>query len=369
MPKKGRLPDGISARVSKATGSVSYQVRVRRVGFPSFVKTFDRLDEAKAWKAATETKLNKGEQVATTRQARYKVADAVDDFKKHLQGSESQRRYAGRIKDDMGDVAVKNLTAEFVQNYVKFKSQQIVLPPKNRTVAQSEREKKTVYEGGTVRKYFYTLKAVCEWHAAFHKYPLITPWNIIKLPPEDNARERRLLPEEEQRLLAACLLTGKGRKNGEALTFLIRIALETAMRQGELLKMEWSEVNFENRSIRLPAKKTKTRKDRVVPMTTVCSALLQEYKEKHKKEGESRVFWMWECEVPSLASRFGRLTKEAGVENFRFHDLRHEATSRFFEKGQGLTDIQIASITGHSDLRMLKRYTHLRASDLADKLW
>ena len=61
-----------------------------------------------------------------------------------------------------------------------------------------------------------------------------------------------------------------------------------------------------------------------------------------------------------------RACKRAKIEDFRFHDLRHEATSRFFEKR--LNVMEVAAITGHKDLRMLQRYTHLRAEDLAVKL-
>ena len=61
-----------------------------------------------------------------------------------------------------------------------------------------------------------------------------------------------------------------------------------------------------------------------------------------------------------------RATRRAGIEDLRFHDLRHEATTRLFEKG--LNIMEVASITGHKDLRMLRRYTHLKAEDLPQKL-
>ncbi len=61
-----------------------------------------------------------------------------------------------------------------------------------------------------------------------------------------------------------------------------------------------------------------------------------------------------------------RAVRRAGIEDLRFHDLRHEATTRLFE--QGLNIMEVASITGHKDLRMLRRYTHLKAEDLAKKL-
>ena len=68
----------------------------------------------------------------------------------------------------------------------------------------------------------------------------------------------------------------------------------------------------------------------------------------------------------SITQAFDRCRQRAGIKNLRLHDLRHEATSRFFEKG--LNIIEVSSITGHKDLSMLKRYTHLRPEDLAKKL-
>ena len=68
----------------------------------------------------------------------------------------------------------------------------------------------------------------------------------------------------------------------------------------------------------------------------------------------------------ALKSSWRRACCRAGISDLRFHDLRHEATSRFFEKG--LNVMEVAAITVHKDLRMLQKYTHLRAGDLARKL-
>ena len=67
-----------------------------------------------------------------------------------------------------------------------------------------------------------------------------------------------------------------------------------------------------------------------------------------------------------ISQAFERVCKAAGIEGLTFHDLRHEATSRLFEKGLGL--MEVASITGHKTMQMLKRYTHLRAEDLVGRL-
>ena len=68
----------------------------------------------------------------------------------------------------------------------------------------------------------------------------------------------------------------------------------------------------------------------------------------------------------ALKQSFKRAVRRAGISGLRFHDLRHEATSRFFEKG--LNVMEVASVTGHKTLQMLKRYTHLSAGDLASRL-
>ncbi len=68
----------------------------------------------------------------------------------------------------------------------------------------------------------------------------------------------------------------------------------------------------------------------------------------------------------AIRRSFTRAIRRAGIEDLHFHDLRHEATIRLFEKG--LNIMEVASVTGHKDLRMLRRYTHLKAEDLARKL-
>jgi len=68
----------------------------------------------------------------------------------------------------------------------------------------------------------------------------------------------------------------------------------------------------------------------------------------------------------SLSQAFRRQCRRLDIQNLHFHDLRHEATSRFFEKG--LNPVEVATITGHKDTKMLMRYTHLRAEDLVNRL-
>jgi len=129
------------------------------------------------------------------------------------------------------------------------------------------------------------------------------------------------------------------------------------MRRGELLSIEWSDVDLDRRTIHL--ENTKNGSPRTVPLSTraleICTTI--------PRDISGRVFPIHKQAVRGL---WLRACKRANIENLHFHDLRHEATSRFFEKG--LNVMEVAAITGHKDLRMLQRHTHLRAEDLAKKL-
>ena len=134
------------------------------------------------------------------------------------------------------------------------------------------------------------------------------------------------------------------------------------MRQSELVGLEWERVNLPRRTIRLMEGATKNGHGRGVPLSRRAVEVLESITPEDERHG--RVFPDLTTEAVKRA--FIRTCKRAGIENFHFHDLRHEATSRLFEKG--LNVVEAASVTGHRDPRMLMRYTHLDASKLADKL-
>ncbi|CAJ0707574.1 site-specific integrase [Ralstonia mannitolilytica] len=147
------------------------------------------------------------------------------------------------------------------------------------------------------------------------------------------------------------------------------LALETGMRRGEMLGLRWWQVSFDGRAVQLTD--TKNGSPRGVALSLKAIAILKAVQQMAygstvaiNDPDERPVFP--DVTPNALKLAFKRMLERAGVENFHFHDLRHEATSRFFEKG--LSPVEVASITGHKDTRMLMRYTHLDASKLADKL-
>lgn len=195
------------------------------------------------------------------------------------------------------------------------------------------------------------------------------PVDLVRKPRVRNARDRRLLPGEEDGLLDAA------KAYGGDIGPIIRLALETAMRRGEIYAMKWAHVDREARVLRVP--ETKTGEPRKVPLSTKALEVLDSL--PRRIDG-----YVWGMRADSITQAFvrtvggARKTYEAECaerdekpdprlfRDLRFHDLRHEATSRLFEKG--LNPMQVAAITGHKTLQMLKRYTHLRAEDLVELL-
>lgn len=180
--------------------------------------------------------------------------------------------------------------------------------------------------------------------------PLQTsPLSAVRLPAQSKKRARRLHSEE----LDSLVRTGGACRNIYVIPAMI-LAVETGLRRGELLSVRWEDVDQSNRLLLVP--RTKNGHPRVVPLTLRALDELAQLKRCHPKS--ERVL---PISPNSLRLAWDRLIRRAGITDLHFHDLRHEAISRFFELG--LTVPEVASISGHRDIRMLLRYAH------ADRNW
>jgi integrase len=164
------------------------------------------------------------------------------------------------------------------------------------------------------------------------------PCRKVKKLRQDNRRTRYLTAGEEKRLIAA--LTGRR----AYLRPIVVLALNTGMRLGEILGLEWSNVDLNRRLIYVT--NTKSGKDRVIPMNQAASSSLE-----HVQRAGKRVF-----NVDSIKVAWAAALRDAKIEDFRFHDLRHTAATRLADAG---TDaFTIAAILGHGTIQMSARYTH-----------
>ena len=177
---------------------------------------------------------------------------------------------------------------------------------------------------------------------------------MVSFPKIARGRDRRLESGEEEQLLSSF---------GE-LRRIIILALETGMRRGEILNIKRSHIDFVRQTLLIPLTKTDT--PRTIPLSSKAIAVLREQLRGSEKVISIGVTTLFSYTARGLSGAFLRLSRRHKIENLHFHDLRHEATSRFFEKG--LNPVEVATITGHKDTRMLMRYTHLRAEDLVKRL-
>ena len=177
----------------------------------------------------------------------------------------------------------------------------------------------------------------------------------------------------------------KGARNPWLLP-LVRLALETAMRRGELLALQWENVDLKRRTAHLPD--TKNGDARTVPLSTTAVGILRALPSRPKAERgkpvERAAGPVFPTTAMALRKGFARAIERAQqdyladckaarrrpqpgfLSDVHFHDTRHEAASRLAEKLSNV--LELSAVTGHRDLRMLKRYYHPRAEDLAKKL-
>jgi len=177
----------------------------------------------------------------------------------------------------------------------------------------------------------------------------------------EGERSRRLEPGEEAAIRKVLV------SKHEALLF--DMALETAMRLSEMFTLRCDQIDLKQRTIFLH--RTKNGSRRQIPISSVLLKLLQA--EDLSREHLFNDWWKGDEAERKIVSKrlthlFARRFKKAKVVGFRWHDTRHEATSRLYERTR-LTDLQVASITGHKGFRMLQRYANLRGSTLADAMW
>lgn len=154
----------------------------------------------------------------------------------------------------------------------------------------------------------------------------LNPVRDVKMPANGKARDRQLRANpseaecEESRLIAAC----KKARNPYLLPF-VELALETAMRRSELLNPKWRFIDLTRRTAFFPV--TKNGEARAVPLS---NSAVETLKTLHKEE-EGTVFGR--LTRKALKRAFMRATQRVGLDDLHFHDLRHGATTRFFERG------------------------------------
>jgi len=200
----------------------------------------------------------------------------------------------------------------------------------------------------TVNRELAVIKHLFNLASKWHKFFGDNPVSQSGLLEVQNLVERILTPEEEQRLLNA---------SPKYLQGIITVALNTGMRQAEILGLSWEWIDRENNLITLPQTNTKAKKTRRIPISTVLRKLFRELK---LQAGKSKFVFPstngLDKHLTWLKHSFKTACKKAGIEKLRFHDLRHTTATRLVESGIPLH--AVAKLLGHSTVKVTERYSH-----------
>lgn len=316
-----------------------WRVRIRRSGAPEQTRTFNSKKLALQWARSVENGIDQGLIVDRRVSERTSLGEILERYRREVTPAkrgarDEDLRLRAMARRPLARITMAALTSSRLAAY--------------------RDERLRVVCGATVNREFNILShaidiARREWDV----YLPINPCTLVRRAPPGRPRTRRLQHDEEQRLLSQC----RAARN-RWLAHFVSLAIETGMRRGELLSLRWMNVDLEKRTAFLPI--TKNGEARSVPLSSQAAAILRSL------PASRNGYVFGDLTVEGLKKSFKRAVRRAGIDDLRLHDMRHEATSRFFEKG--LNMMEVAFVTGHKTLQMLKRYTHLSATDLAARL-
>jgi len=316
-------------------GSVSHRVQIRRKGYAIVTDTFDRQSDAKKFAAKVEREMDERKWRDSSEADSTTLDEALTRYLEEITpGKKGEKAEKERINQwKRRPIAKQFLSLLRGTDFAKHRDERV----------KQGRAPSTIRNELNVISHLFTI-ARKEWGMD----NLNNPIKDVKMPKARKGRDRRLVGDEETKIVKALKYPYDS---------IVILAVETAMRRGELVSIKREFIDLKSAVIHLPD--TKNDEARDVPLSTRAVRII----EALPKQIKGRLF---DTSERRISKYFKIAVDDLKIEDLRFHDLRHEATSRLFEIG--LNVMEVASITGHKDLRMLTRYTHLRASDLAKRL-
>jgi integrase len=311
-----------------------YEVRVKVHG-TAVSKSFATMQQARAWARGAESDLDAAPVPASAAVTSITLAEALRRYEAavlpKLKGASQERyRIAALARTAMAQQRLDAITSSDVKRY------------RDQLASAGN-------SGSTVRLKLALLSRVFSVACKEWGYPVINPVAIVTKPPAGKARSRRLTGTEEQRLMEAA-----DQCQNPHIAPLIAFAIETGMRRGEMLAINWADVDLSRSVVTLLH--TKSGHARWVPLSSAAKAILQ----RQLAAGAQRPF-----PIPAtlLENAWEHVLKRARIEDLRFHDLRHEALSRWAHRLNG--DVfKLSLVSGHRTLQMAQRYVHPVQSEI-----
>ncbi len=339
-----------------------WHVQIRRRGWPFQNATFRTRKEAQAWARKTESEMDRGLFIDQTAARETTLADLI---RAYIEGVTNNRHSENaRVSERLRLERFMRTEAELCSYYI------INLRPEHFEAYRDKRLKQTVNRGknssvisktiapSTVKRELNLLKRVIDYRRRWLGIQ-INPVNAqdVKRPTVQDERDVRLTTEQRELLMRACL-----EARNALLAPFVELAFETGARRGNLLRLEWTDMNLVQRTALLRGMKNSRNPDKIINHTIGLTPRAVEILEALPRT-DKRIFPMT---GNAMRKAFNRAREKAGLTHFRFHDTRHERISSLFESGWAMP--QVMAQSGHRDPKSVMRYTNLSGNYLAKEL-
>ncbi len=348
-------------KVQRETGVV-YKAKIRKQGHPTVCRTFKTRKAAERWAHKTEAEIIDGAAGVTTEAQRHTVRETIADYEREILPTlrpTTARPYRIHLAfwlDRLGHLRLSDLTPA--------------------RIAECRDELKDQGKAsGTINRYLATLASVLTFAVKERHWLAVSPMRAVSKPAEAGGRTRFLTQDELHRLLTAC------RESASPDLYLaVLLSITTGARRGEILGLRWRDLDLEKGIVSLRVDNETTTKGgiRRLPVAPQALAILKDRLRAEKVvdlTGAALVFpsRITRTHPVELRKPFETALRRAGIEGFRWHDLRHSAAS--FMAAHGASLLEIGAVLGHKSAQTTKRYAHLTEQathalvrDLSDKL-
>ena len=328
-------------------GNITHRVRIRMKGYPLQTASFERLTDARRWAQQTEAAIREGRHFKTREAQRHTLADLIDryvaDVLHRQKDSAHRRQQLAWWREQLGVYALSDLTPPLLAEY---RDQLAAGFPEGKPRSPA-----------TVVRYLAALSHCLSVAVKEYQWLDDSPLRKVAKPQEPRGRVRFLSNEERAALLAAC-----EQSPNPCLYPVVVLALSTGMRAGEIMALEWRDVDLTRGWLTL--RETKNGEMRGVPLTGKALELVKEHARTRRRLDTPLLFPSANPAKPvNLRLPWQTAVKRANLQDFRFHDLRHSAASYLAMNGASLNEI--AAVLGHKTLAMVQRYAHLSESHKA----
>lgn len=327
----------------RKTTSGRWQAIIRKKGYKPISETFRTKVMAEDWARTREDEMARRTYADHTVSKNTTVAQLLEKYDEEItprkKSAVKERSRIRILSARLGMFSVAGLAATDVIDYVDERLEDVC--------------------SDTIRKELSTLHhaftaGMALWQMTLPANPVTTAKEILsvtKTLTPGNKRDRRVADWEAEKVI--------GFSESDGLCAVVWTAIESGMRRGEMAAAMPEHYIKADRTIHIP--ETKTDIPRTIPLTSRAASVIEQAISQCG-DGDT----IFRMTADAITRAFNRAKERAGLVDIRFHDLRHEATSRFFEMGLAIEEV--ALITGHTNWTTLKRYTHIKPKNVGKKL-